>query len=131
MPGALKQREQEVEALSGALKRQQRISHDAHRELLTLASSAKKRASGGGGARAEAETLRAALAEMETARMLAEARADELAAQVRLLEEQGLRLKLHPPPPPAAATRTRPSPEKPARVIIPSAREKGGGYARR
>ena len=32
MPGALKQREQEVDALSSALKRQQQISHDAHRE---------------------------------------------------------------------------------------------------
>ena len=72
---------------------------------------------------AEAEALRATLAEMETARMLAEARADELAAQVRLLEEQGLRLRLHPPPPPDGKGH---APRKPKRVIVPSAR---GGYA--
>ena len=34
----------------------------------------------------------------EMARMMADARGDELTAQVRLLEEQGLRLRLHPPP---------------------------------
>jgi len=122
MPGALKQREQEVDALSSALKRQQKISHDAHRELLKL-SAAKKRAAAGGSRAAEAEALRATLAEMETARMLAEARADELAAQVRLLEEQGLRLRLHPPPPPDGKGH---APRKPKRVIVPSAR---GGYA--
>ena len=121
MPGALKQREQEVDALSSALKRQQKISHDAHRELLKL-SAAKKRAAAGG-SRAAEQALRATLAEMETARMLAEARADELAAQVRLLEEQGLRLRLHPPPPPDGKGH---APRKPKRVIVPSAR---GGYA--
>ena len=40
--------------------------------------------------------LRAALAEQEMRRLMAEARADELAAQVRLFEERGLRLRLHP-----------------------------------
>ena len=50
-------------------------------------------------------------------------RADELAAQVRLLEEQGLRLRLHPTPPPDGKGH---APRKPKRVIVPSAR---GGYA--
>ena len=40
---------------------------------------------------AEVDAMRAAIAENQTARLLAEARADELQAQVELLEEQGLR----------------------------------------
>ena len=40
---------------------------------------------------AEVDAMRTAIAENQTARLLAEARADELQAQVELLEEQGLR----------------------------------------
>ena len=40
---------------------------------------------------AEMDAMRAALAEDETARLLAEARTEELKAQVELLKEQGLR----------------------------------------
>ena len=46
-----------------------------------------------------------------------------LAEARRLLEEQGLRLRLHPPPPPDGKGH---APRKPKRVIVPSAR---GGYA--
>ena len=82
MPGALRQREQEVEALSVALRKQQQISQQAHLQLLELSTrrgGAAKGARHGHGS--EAEALCAALAEQETARLAAEARADEL--QVR------------------------------------------------
>ena len=105
MTGALKHREQEVEALATALRKQQHISHKAHQQLLELSTH---RGSAKGSSRtAEVDALRAALAENETARLMAEARADELQSQVELLEEQGLRLRLHKPPPPAAGKQTR------------------------
>ena len=104
MTGALKHREQEVEALATALRKQQHISHKAHQQLLELSTH---RGSAKGSSRtAEVDALRAALAENETARLMAEARADELQSQVELLEEQGLRLRLHKPPPPAAGKQT-------------------------
>ena len=49
------------------------------------------------------------LAEQEMRRLMAEARADELFAQLRLFEERGLRLRLHPPQPPAG----KPAPASP------------------
>lgn len=102
--GALKHREQEVEALATALRKQQHISHKAHQQLLELSTHRGAGAAKGSSRTAEVDALRAALAENETARLIAEARADELQAQVEMLEEQGLRLRLHkPPPPPLAA----------------------------
>jgi hypothetical protein len=75
MPGALRQREQEVEALSAALRKQQQISQQAHAQLLELSTRRGGAAKGG---RSEAEGLSLRLAEQETARLAAEARADEL-----------------------------------------------------
>jgi hypothetical protein len=46
---------------------------------------------------ADVNALRAAVAEQEMARMMAEARADELHAQMKLLEERALRRRLHRP----------------------------------
>eukprot|EP00326_Haptolina_ericina_P027866 CAMPEP_0181176272 /NCGR_PEP_ID=MMETSP1096-20121128/4539_1 /TAXON_ID=156174 ORGANISM="Chrysochromulina ericina, Strain CCMP281" /NCGR_SAMPLE_ID=MMETSP1096 /ASSEMBLY_ACC=CAM_ASM_000453 /LENGTH=157 /DNA_ID=CAMNT_0023264345 /DNA_START=1 /DNA_END=474 /DNA_ORIENTATION=+ len=106
-------RDKEVEELSRALRRQQQLVHDAHRQLLEL--STKRKPLGVASAHAEVGALRAALGEQEVGRMVAEARADELQAQVRLLEEQGLRLRLHPPQGQADST-----PRKPARVLLPS-----------
>ena len=75
MPGALRQREQEVEALSAALRKQQQISQQAHAQLLELSTRRGGAAKGG---RSEVEGLSLRLAEQETARLAAEARADEL-----------------------------------------------------
>ena len=155
MPGALRQREQEVEALSAALRKQQQISQQAHAQLLELSTRRGGAAKGG---RSEAEALSLRLAEQETARLAAEARADELQvlprtrtalalhthmrmrthcaptayalqAQVLILEEQGLRSRLHKPPPlprtggAGSPLRVAPtSPAMPSRVIIPSER---------
>ena len=155
MPGALRQREQEVEALSAALRKQQQISQQAHAQLLELSTRRGGAAKGG---RSEAEALSLRLAEQETARLAAEARADELQvlprtrtalarytrmrmrtdcaptayalqAQVLILEEQGLRSRLHKPPPlPRTGSAGSPlrvaptSPAMPSRVIIPSER---------
>lgn len=80
MPGALRQREQEVEALSAALRKQQHISQHAHLQLLELSTRRGAKGAARGG-RAEAEALCAALAEQESARLAAEARADELQAR--------------------------------------------------
>ena len=114
MPEALREREREVDELRRALKRQQQLVGDAHRQLLELAT--RRKPLGAASATAEPEALRVALAEQELARMRAEARADELQAQVRLLEEQGLRLRLHLPPVPSeGSSKDRPAP----RVILP------------
>ena len=72
---ALRQREQEVEALSAALRKQQQISQQAHAQLLELSTRRGGAAKGG---RSEVEALSLRLAEQETARLAAEARADEL-----------------------------------------------------
>ena len=161
MPGALRQREQEVDALSAALRKQQQISQQAHAQLLELSTRRGGAAKGG---RSEVEALSLRLAEQETARLAAEARADELQVlprtrtrtaparhthrlhadcaraahapqkQVLILEEQGLRSRLHKPPPlprtgsagspvrAAAASPAMPSVAMPSRVIIPSER---------
>ena len=94
---ALRHRDREVEELRRALKRQQQLVADAHRQLLEL--STRRRPLGAAGVSDGIDALRAALAEQEMRRLMAEARCDELQAQVRLFEEQGLRLRLHPPPP--------------------------------
>jgi DNA repair exonuclease SbcCD ATPase subunit len=87
--------ERELQETRRALKRQQQLVADAHRQLLEL--STRKRPLGAAGVASNSVAdLRAALAEQEMRRMMAEARADELASQVRLFEEQGLRLRLHP-----------------------------------
>lgn len=57
--------------------------------------------------------------------MAAEARVDELQAQVTLLEGQGLRARLHPAPnrpeaAPASAAATAAARKQPARVIVPT-----------
>ena len=159
MPGALRQREQEVDALSAALRKQQQISQQAHAQLLELSTRRGGAAKGG---RSEVEALSLRLAEQETARLAAEARADELQVlprtrtahapharrlhsdcaraahapqkQVLILEEQGLRSRLHKPPPlprtgsagspvrAAATSPAMPSVTMPSRVIIPSER---------
>jgi hypothetical protein len=159
MPGALRQREQEVGALSAALRKQQQISQQAHAQLLELSTRRGGAAKGG---RSEVEALSLRLAEQETARLTAEARADELQVlprtrtahapharrlhsdcaraahapqkQVLILEEQGLRSRLHKPPPlprtgsagspvrAAATSPAMPSVTMPSRVIIPSER---------
>lgn len=159
MPGALRQREQEVGALSAALRKQQQISQQAHAQLLELSTRRGGAAKGG---RSEVEALSLRLAEQETARLAAEARADELQVlprtrtahapharrlhsdcaraahapqkQVLILEEQGLRSRLHKPPPlprtgsagspvrAAATSPAMPSVTMPSRVIIPSER---------
>ena len=72
-------RDKEVEELSRALRRQQQLVHDAHRQLLEL--STKRKPLGVASAHAEVGALRAALGEQEVGRMVAEARADELQAQ--------------------------------------------------
>ena len=100
----LRHKEREVEELRRALKRQQHLVDDAHRQLLELTVGKRGKPLGAAGAVDLAGTdlgaLRASLAEQEMRRLMAEARADELQAQVRLFEEQGLRLRLHPPPMP-------------------------------
>ena len=89
-------RSQEIYEMRRALKRQQNLVADAHRQLLELAT--RKRPLGvASKTPADVSALRAALAEQEMARAMADARADELCAQVRMLEEQGLRLRLHAP----------------------------------
>lgn len=98
VPDAMRHREREVEELRRALKRQQQLVSDAHRQLLEL-STRRKPLGAAGTASDDVQELRAALAEQEMRRMMAEARTDELQAQVRLFEEQGLRLRLHPEPP--------------------------------
>lgn len=98
MADALRHRDREVAELRRALKRQQQLVADAHRQLLELTT--RKRPLGAAAAASDdVNELRAALAEQEMRRLMAEARSDELQAQVRLFEEQGLRLRLHPPPP--------------------------------
>ena len=94
-PDALRQRDHENNELRRALKRQQQLTADAHRQLLEL--STRRRPLGAAAQpRDDVYELRTALAEQEMRRLMAEARADELAAQVRLFEERGLRLRLHP-----------------------------------
>ena len=88
--------ERETQELRRALKRQQQLVSDAHRQLLEL--STRRNPRGAAAAAPDVATLRAALAEQEMARLMAEARCDELQSQVRLLEEQGLRRRLHPLP---------------------------------
>lgn len=114
MPDALHDRDREVEELKRALKRQQQLVADAHRQLLELAT--KRKPMGAASAHVEVDALRTALGEQELARLRAEARADELQAQVRLLEEQGLRLRLHLPPPIFEEEKRIPV----ARVILPT-----------
>jgi chromosome segregation ATPase len=95
LPDAVRQRDRENDELRRALKRQQQLTADAHRQLLEL--STRKRPLGAAAQPHDnVYDLRTALAEQEMRRLMAEARADELAAQVRLFEERGLRLRLHP-----------------------------------
>ena len=95
LPDAVRQRDRENFELRRALKRQQQLTADAHRQLLEL--STRKRPLGAAAQPHDnVYDLRTALAEQEMRRLMAEARADELAAQVRLFEERGLRLRLHP-----------------------------------
>ena len=99
LPDVLRQRDQEIEELRRALKRQKLLVADAHRQLLEV--STRKRPMGAPRKVSDdVNELRAALAEQEMRRLMAEARADELLVQVRLLEERGLRLRLHPSEPP-------------------------------
>ena len=130
-----------------------------HAQLLELSTRRGGAAKGG---RSEVEALSLRLAEQETARLAAEARADELQVlprtrtahapharrlhsdcaraahapqkQVLILEEQGLRSRLHKPPPlprtgsagspvrAAATSPAMPSVTMPSRVIIPPER---------
>ena len=92
------ERNKEVRELRRALKRQQSLMSDAHRQLLEL-STCKKPLGAGSELPTDVSALRIAVAEQEMARMMAEARADELHVQVRLLEEQSLRWRLHPQSP--------------------------------
>ena len=93
LPDVLRQRDQEIEELRRALKRQKLLVADAHRQLLEV--STRKRPMGAlRKVSDDVNELRAALAEQEMRRLMAEARADELLVQVRLLEERGLRLRL-------------------------------------
>lgn len=91
------QHEREVRELRRALKRQQLLTSDAHRQLLELSTRRKPM---GAASSDDVNALRTAVAEQEMRRMMVEARCDELQAQVRLFEEQGLRMRLHPQPPP-------------------------------
>ncbi|KAL1524275.1 hypothetical protein AB1Y20_019178 [Prymnesium parvum] len=118
LPEALVEREREIEELKRALRRQQQLVADAHRQLLELAT--KRHPMGAASAHAEMHAMRTALGEQELARMRAEARADELQAQVRLLEEQGLRLRLHRPPP-----ITEDAQQRPVRVLLPTSMSPG------
>ena len=94
----VRHRDREIGELKRALKRQQQLVADAHRQLLELAT--RGRPLGAAAAvSSDVTELRAALAEQEMRRLMAEARSDELQAQVRLFEEQGLRMRLHPLPP--------------------------------
>lgn len=61
----LRHREREVEELRRALRRQQQLSHDAHRQLLELAT--KRKPVGAGSTVAEVDALRAALGEQVSA----------------------------------------------------------------
>ena len=82
LPDAVRQRDRENDELRRALKRQQQLAADAHRQLLEL--STRKRPLGAAAQpRDNVYDLRTALAEQEMRRLMAEARADELAAQVR------------------------------------------------
>ena len=69
----------------------------------------------------DVHALRAALAEQEMLKLMAEARSDELQAQVRLFEEQGLRLRLHPPV-------ESDSPHAPPPITPAAGELVGGGY---
>ena len=89
-------RDSEVNELRRALKRQKNLVTDAHRQLLEL-STRKKPLGAVSQTPADVNALRAAVAEQEMARMMAEARADELHAQMKLLEERALRRRLHRP----------------------------------
>jgi len=89
-------RDSEVNELRRALKRQKNLVTDAHRQLLEL-STRKKPLGAVSQMPADVNALRAAVAEQEMARMMAEARADELHAQMKLLEERALRRRLHRP----------------------------------
>ncbi len=97
LPDAVRHREREIDELHRALKRQQLLTTDAHRQLLELTTRRKPKGAAGS-TRGEIEALRTAVAEQEMGKMVAEARVDELQAQIRLMEEQGLRQRLHPPP---------------------------------
>ena len=95
LPGALRSREQEVAALAKALKRQRQLAADAQQQLLQFT---RRRRDAAIGSRAEeTERLRVALTESELARAAAAARADQLEDQMRLLEQHGLSMQLHPP----------------------------------
>ena len=96
---ALHLRDKEVAELRRALKRQQLLVADSHRQLLELATRKRPMVAPMQRASDDVGVLRAALSEQDMARKMAEARCDELQAQVRMLEEQKLREKLHHPPP--------------------------------
>jgi len=96
VPTALHEREREVDTLKKALKQQQRLTHEAQQQVLEM--TRRKKSAAVGTRAEETESLRAALLEQEIARVAAEARADQLEGQVRLLEEQALRRRLHPVP---------------------------------
>ena len=117
VPDVLRQRDREVDELRRALKRQQQLNQDMQRQLLEVAT--KKKPLGAAATAGETvDELRAAVAEQEMRRLMAEARVDELQAQVRLFEEKGLRLRLHPPPPPREAERSPGlTPAPPLRVL--------------
>ena len=94
---ALRHRDREIEELRRALKRQEQLTADAHRQILELSTRKRPPKASAASAPDDLHDLRASLAEQEMRRLMAEARVDELLAQVRLFEEQGLRARLHPP----------------------------------
>ena len=79
----LNMRDREIVELRRALKRQQNLVSDAHRQLLEL-STRKNPVGAASQVKTDVSGLQAALAEQEMARMVAEARSDELQAQVSL-----------------------------------------------
>ena len=120
VPDALRHRDREVEELRRALKRQRQLVADAHRQLLEL-STRKQPLGAAATTNDDVHALRAALAEQEMLKLMAEARSDELQAQVRLFEEQGLRLRLHPPV-------ESDSPHAPPPITPAAGELVGGGY---
>ena len=88
-PGSYAAAIEEVEQLTRALKRQQQLVSHAHRQLLEI--STKRKPIGVVGATpVSTDALRAALAEQEVARLMAEARSAQLEEQMQLMEEHAL-----------------------------------------